>query len=64
MLTNPINISSNLVGVLYFGIFFKKLYLQYIGTEGVFSSETTKRTAEGYSTEQPGRHVLVEENQN
>jgi hypothetical protein len=24
-----------LAGVLYFGIFFKKLYLLYIGTEGV-----------------------------
>jgi hypothetical protein len=33
--TNPTNLSLNLAGVLYFGIFFKKLYLLYIGTEGV-----------------------------
>jgi hypothetical protein len=32
--TNP---AVNLPGVLYFGIFFKKLYLLYIGTEGVLS---------------------------
>jgi hypothetical protein len=30
--TNP---AINLSGVLYSGIFFKKLYLLYIGTEGV-----------------------------
>jgi hypothetical protein len=30
--TNP---AVNLARVLYFGIFFKKLYLLYIGTEGV-----------------------------
>jgi hypothetical protein len=30
--TNP---AVNLAGVLYFGIFFKKLYLLYIGTEEV-----------------------------
>jgi hypothetical protein len=31
--TNP---TVNLAGVLYFRIFFKKLYLLYIGMEGVF----------------------------
>jgi hypothetical protein len=31
--TNP---AVNLTGVLYFGIFFKKLYLLYIGIEGVY----------------------------
>jgi hypothetical protein len=36
MSTNPTNLSPNLAGVLYFGIFFKKLYLLYIGTEGVY----------------------------
>jgi hypothetical protein len=30
--TNP---AINLAGVLYFGIFLEKLYLLYIGTEGV-----------------------------
>jgi hypothetical protein len=29
------NLAVNLVEDLYFGIFFKKLYLLYIGTEGV-----------------------------
>jgi hypothetical protein len=29
------NLAINLARVLYFGIFFKKLYLLYIGTEGV-----------------------------
>jgi hypothetical protein len=29
------NLAVNLAGVLYFGIFFRKLYLIYIGTEGV-----------------------------
>jgi hypothetical protein len=38
MSTNPINLSPNLAGVLYFGVFYKKLYLLYIGTEGVFIS--------------------------
>jgi hypothetical protein len=31
--TNP---TVNLARVLYFGIFFKKLYLLYIGMEGVY----------------------------
>jgi hypothetical protein len=35
MSTNPTNPSPNLAGVLYFEFFFKKLYLLYIGTEGV-----------------------------
>jgi hypothetical protein len=35
MSRNPTNLSPNLAGVLYFGIFFKKLYFLYIGTEGV-----------------------------
>jgi hypothetical protein len=39
MSTNPTNISSNLAEVLYFGIFFKKLYLLYIGTEGVYANK-------------------------
>jgi hypothetical protein len=30
------NPAVNLARVLYFGIFFKKLYLLYIGTEGVY----------------------------
>jgi hypothetical protein len=35
MSTDLTNLSPNLAGVLYFGIVFKKLYLLYIGTEGV-----------------------------
>jgi hypothetical protein len=31
------NLAINLAGVLYFGIFLEKLYLLYIGTEGVGS---------------------------
>jgi hypothetical protein len=31
------NLAINLTGVLYFGIFLKKLYLLYIGTDGVLS---------------------------
>jgi hypothetical protein len=34
--TNPTNLSSNLAEFLYFEIFFKKLHLLYIGTEGVY----------------------------
>jgi hypothetical protein len=35
-----INLAVNLAGVLYFGIFLKKLYLLYIGMEGVINSDT------------------------
>jgi hypothetical protein len=35
MSTNPTNLSPNLAGVLYFGFFLKKLYLLYIGMEGI-----------------------------
>jgi hypothetical protein len=53
--TNP---AANLGGVLYFGIFFKKLYLLYIGTEGVhkpqyencnlkYSTHINQRSTEG-----------------
>jgi hypothetical protein len=39
------NLAINLAGVLYFGIFFKKLYLLYIGTEKVqYNSCSTRRT--------------------
>jgi hypothetical protein len=34
------NLAVKLAGVLYFGIFFKKLYLLYIGTEGVLYFKT------------------------
>jgi hypothetical protein len=36
------NLAIDLIGVLYFGIFFKKLYLLYIGTEGVSFIHTTQ----------------------
>jgi hypothetical protein len=36
--TTPQNPAVNLVRVLYFGIFFKKLYLLYIGMEGVHNN--------------------------
>jgi hypothetical protein len=42
MSTNPTNLSPNLAGVLYFGIFFKKLYLLYIGMEGLRSTSVKK----------------------
>jgi hypothetical protein len=39
------NLSPNLAGVLYFGIFFKKLYLLYIGTERVLLSPICTKSA-------------------
>jgi hypothetical protein len=46
MSTNPTILSPNLAGVLYFGFFFKKLYLLYIGTEGVSVVDRCRVTME------------------
>jgi hypothetical protein len=57
------NLVVNLAGVLYFGFFFIKLYLPYIGTEGVVNRTINKNYVinilDGFNYYPSPRHIFI-----